>query len=312
MVVIVIGLTAVPLAYELPTDTAIWNEIQNTGHTPLFGIVALLMLAISVRLLRGRIHQRLTHYAIALIVTCLMGAITEYAQIDGPRDADLADILRDLAGAVSFLGLYMYFDVHLTKSWPRATGRLRKTVLMLSIIVVAASLVPLTLTSTAYLQRNSAFPTICDFDSYWVKRFLTTESARLKIVSPPTAMQTASVGVGQLNLRAGDYPGFGIFEPYPDWREYQELVLDIYSPLDSTISIRIRVEDSYHDGNLTDRFNRTLTLTPGESRIVIPLKEIRSGPAKREMDMSDIAAIHFFAVDLKQRITLYFDTMRLQ
>lgn len=312
MIIAVAAMVFIPVLYDLPDNTIIWNEIQNTGHTPLFGIVALLLFAISLRIMGNRLIKRQALYAAAFIVACLLGAITEFAQIDGPRDADLWDFLRDAAGAGSFLGIAMYFDSDLRKRWPRMTTRFRKTVLLLSVLVLIGSLVPLTLCSGSYLHRNSTFPVICDFDSYWGKRFLTTESARLKIVSPPSAMKSAIGEVGQLNLRAGEYPGFGIKEPYPDWMDYRTLRADVYSPLDTAVNIRVRVEDAYHDGDLTDRFNRTLSIAPGENQIVIPLPDIRLAPDGREMDTGAIAALHFFAVGLQRPITLYFDNIRLQ
>lgn len=312
MILAVVAIAAVPLLFDLPDNTHIWNEIQNTGHTPLFGVIALLLLGISTRLLGERIRNRRTHYAIAFIGACLLGAITEFAQIIGPRDADLGDLLRDVAGAISFLGLFMFFDSGFKKSRHQISDQFRKKVLILSILVTLGSLVPLTLSSTAYLQRNSAFPLLCDFDSYWGKRFLITESARLKIVPPPEGMNAARGKVGQLALRAGEYPGFGILEPYSDWGAYKTLEFNIYSPLDSTVNIHIRVEDFHHDGDFTDRFNRTLSIVPGENHISISLLDIQVAPRGREMDMSAIAAIHFFAVDLRQRLTLYFDNVHLQ
>lgn len=312
MIIVALALTAIPLIYELPGNTFLWIEIQNSGHTPIFGIIALLLLGISLNLLGSHLKQRWHHYLVALAGASLLGMITEFAQLNGPRDADIGDLIRDVAGAVSFLGVYLYFDKHLRNKRYPVIGSLRKTALLLAVVTLAGALVPLTLSSTVYLQRNSAFPVICDFDSYWGKRFLTTESARLKIVSPPMAMTAAREKVGELTLREGKYPGFGILEPYPDWGVYETLQLDIYSPLDTLVDIHIRVEDLRHDGNFADRFNRTLSIVPGENHISISLLDIRVAPRGREMDMSAIAAIHFFAVDLRQRLTLYFDNVHLQ
>ncbi len=92
---------------ELPGDTYLWREIINTGHTPLFGILSLLILGLCFLTIGKKISNQYIHYLIALIATTSIGIITEIIQIYGPGDADISDLIRDILGAVSFLGFYM-------------------------------------------------------------------------------------------------------------------------------------------------------------------------------------------------------------
>jgi hypothetical protein len=308
ILIIVAGL----LVYELPYDTLFWIEVQNAGHTPVFGIISLLILGASLRLLGSRIPQRPAHYAIALAGATFLGLISEYAQIAGPRDADVCDFIRDIAGAVSFLGIFMYADGKLRTAGGKLMARIRTAVLITAILVLVAALVPLALWSGAYLHRNGTFPAICDFDSYWGNRFLRTEDARLESVAPPSGWIDARGEVGRVVFGVDDYPGLVIREVYPDWRGYGSLVFDIYSPANTSVNLHVRIEDFSHNGDFADRFNRATAIRPGASRVSIPLADIKEAPVGREMNMQAIRAIHLFVVGPEDELVLYFDNLTLK
>jgi hypothetical protein len=312
MLLLILIMVAMLLIYELPYDTLFWIEMQNAGHTPVFGIISLLILGVSLRLLGSRILQRPVHYAIALAGATFLGLISEYAQIAGPRDADVLDFIRDIAGAVSFLGIFMFADRKLVTSGGRWLARIRTPVLIAAILVLMAALVPLALWSGAYLHRNGTFPAICDFDSYWSNRFLRTEDAQAESVAPPGGFSDARGKVGRVVFSIEDYPELVVREVYPDWRGYGTLVFDIYLPAHLSINLHVRIEDFSHNGDFADRFNRTIAVRPGASRVSIPLADVRNAPAEREMDMQAIRALHLFVVRPQDELTLYFDNILLK
>ncbi len=308
LIILVMTLVAAVLMYELPYDTRLWIEIQNAGHTPIFGIVSLLILAISSRLLGTLLSKRLAHYLVALIVTSLLGLFSEYAQIDGPRDADVVDFLRDLAGAVSFLGVAMCVDRKVNLS----AGKLRGAILSIAILAFMATLVPVLFWSTSYLGRNATFPVICDFESYWGKRFLSANHATLNIVPAPRDITDDTSYVGEVTFSREQYPGLAILEPYPDWRGYRQLSFEVLSPEDTSVHLSVRIEDRSHNGEFEDRFNRTVSIKPGMNKVSFSLDEIRSAPEGREIDPGDMGAIHIFSTERASGLVLYFDNIRLE
>ncbi|UCG61424.1 MAG: VanZ family protein [Candidatus Zixiibacteriota bacterium] len=309
MVIAVLAMTIAVLDYQLPLNTFLWREIQNTGHTPFFGVISLLLLGISLRTLDRRLKHRWHHYLLALGACIFLGAVTEFAQLIGPRDADFGDLIRDIAGAISFLGVFMYFDRGMKVS---ISFRQRMGVLALALAVLVISFVPLALLSETYVHRSRAFPVICDFDSRWSRRFLSTTDARVEIVRSPDVWLSGRGKVGKLTLRSGDFPGMAIVEPYPDWREYTALRFDLYSPADTAIIIRIRIEDSHHNDEYTDRFNKIMAVLPGDSQISIPISDVRVAPAGRELDLGSVGPIHIFTVNLIRQHTLFIDNIRLE
>ncbi len=123
---------------------------------------------------------------------------------------------------------------------------------------------------------------------------------------------------GEASLRAelgtDRYSGVAL-EYFPrDWRGYAFLKIDLFNPEPEPIALTCRVNDRAHDlrgYRYEDRFNRSFQIVSGWQTISIPLEEIRTAPAQREMQMDDIANLAIFAVRLPRPRTVYIDNVRL-
>jgi hypothetical protein len=101
-------------------------------------------------------------------------------------------------------------------------------------------------------------------------------------------------------------------EPYPDWSGHLRLVFTIVSDLDAPLRLVVRVHDAAHDQRGKDRFNRSLTVSPGVNRFAISLDDIRRAPDRREMDMRRIRGIILFAYRLNAPTHVYLGAWRLE
>ena len=298
---------------EIPGNTFLSREINNAGHFPFFGILSLLFLGLSSLFLGKIIKGRLWNYIIAFAMTLLIGGLHEYSQIIGPRDADIRDLVRDAAGAITFLGLYMIYDKQMAALWEKWGRKIKIMFFMGAFILIVSMLIPSALWGGAYLYRNQNFPLICGFESIWGNKFLKTQDATIKTTLPPEKWEN-KIGnyVGKLTFFIAAYPGLAIEEPYPDWSGHKLLSFKVFSELDSSVRISIRIEDSQHNNDENDRFNRAFTVDPGLNKISIPLDEIRKAPTTRDMDMTDIRAIILFAYKPDKEFSLYLDDIRLE
>jgi len=100
--------------------------------------------------------------------------------------------------------------------------------------------------------------------------------------------------VSQLTLNRGKCPGFSIIEPDPNWSAFKTLLLDLYSKQVQKIRLVLRIHDSLHNQEYSDRFNRALTIKQGNNRFRIPLHDVEHAPAGHQMDMRHIANISSF------------------
>jgi hypothetical protein len=296
---------------RLPQDTLLWEELQNAGHTPAFGLIAYAVLAISRSTLTRWERNPIRQYAASAFVTLALGAVLEISQIAGPRDADVWDFVRNVAGVISFLGIYLPFDkVSLVNS--QLLFRLRYVVFLCAALVLLGSAVPLGLLSAAYVHREDLFPSILRFESALETRFVSTRGSDLERTDSPKDWPGNSSSVGRVTFGANEYPSIVIDEPHPDWRQHEKFCFEVYSALDTVCFLALRIEDRAHNQEYEDRFNASLRIVPGLNKIAVPLTEVEHGPASRLLNMSSVGAVQLFMAGLKSETVLYFDNFRLE
>lgn len=100
--------------FEFPSDSMFWSEVQNTGHIPLFGFFAFIVLIITSKFIKNK--YPFLPYLYALSGAFLVGVISEMIHYFSPRDADIFDLAHDLLGALLCCLFYLPFDKTLMKS----------------------------------------------------------------------------------------------------------------------------------------------------------------------------------------------------
>jgi hypothetical protein len=301
-----------PIASLSATDNRIHIALKNYAHLPLFGVMALVLFAISVVLLRPRLLNRATHYWLSLGAAAALALGTELVQFFGPRDAALSDIALDLVGAAAALGVLATFDPRLTGTL-MAQPRVKRAVRWAAAFVVVASFVPVPLWIEAYRQRDAQFPVLSGFRSYWERKFIHVKSSGLVFAGPGSRWdRPTSDCVARWTGWTGSNPSIALRAPYPDWRDYGMLCIDLYSVHDSPVRISLTINDKHHNRQYTDRFTRGYEILPGPNEIEIDLEEIRTSPDTREMDMSAITGFIIYSRKPGEMFTLYLCEARLE
>jgi len=298
---------------QLPGNSLLWRELQNTGHTLLFGVLALAVLYI----LRERLPVARTRpfaaYLLAAMASLATGIGIEFAQLLTYRDPSFADVVRDLAGILAALGIYAGIDPKLVPLWRRQRTGLRTGMFFAAGCLFLASLVPLGKLSIACLQRDAAFPVIIDFGASWSGPFLQFNHASLTPVPAPLRWTSASGRrVARLVLQPAKYPGISVIEPSLDWSAFADLGFTLYSDESRPFHLVLRIHDRLHNQDYSDRFNHALRIRPGENVFRIPLAAIREAPADRALDLHRIAGVMLFAVDITGPVVFYLDTLQLE
>lgn len=297
--------------WQLPGQALIWRELQNTGHTLLFGVLALLALCSWRTSTPADRRHPLHAYLAAGTLTLLGGIAVEVVQAITGGDADAYDVARDGAGILIALIACAGFDPTVVQ--PRRVA-LRVTLPVIAAALAVAGSWPLTSLAWAYHQRAQAFPVIFDPAADWQAPFVKLSHARLERTRDASACAAApsAAELGKLRLAPVRYAGISIIEPEPDWRDRDILALDLYSVQPVPFDLVLRIHDARHDQAYTDRYNRPLTLAPGANRIRIPLAEVRDAPAGRRMDMAHIAGVILFIPDATGPVTFCTGPLRLE
>lgn len=317
----VLLLLALLVVGNAPEPTLFWRTLFNTGHAPLFGVLALLLRQLAAH--EGPAALRARASLTAFVVSVVLGVAGEALQMLQPgREVSTDDVLRNAAGAAAFLLLRAAWVRRAAEGAGARRTRLARTTAAALLLVAAGA--RLAMVSAAYVARNHAAPTVARFDgSFWERELVWTRHSALTPARPAREIERpreadastprfTTGALARLDLRPDLYPGISFDEPYPDWSRYENLVLEIASDLAEPINLVIRIHDAEHDHRFGDRFNRRLTIQPGENRIVIPIREIREGPDKREMDMTRVRNIMLFAYRLEQPTHVFLGPIRLE
>ncbi len=296
-----------------PSDDRLWGEIFNAGHAPLFGVVSVIFLLISINLLHRQLNNRIKHYLLVAGICLLLGIATEIIQGFIGRDADVVDALRDMAGFCAFLGIVATFDPWLSMSRLQHSANLKMYIRSIGLLLLFVAGTPVLISASAYYQRDREFPTLSSFELPKENYFRETNSLDMEIVDPPAAWTTmAGHKVARLTFEPAGYPGVTFNEPYPDWTGYSQLSFEIFSPQTRPVDLFLRINDSHHNFELKDRFNCRLEVNTGANSYSLPLDSVRLAPEGRQMDMKKIARIILFAASPVDTFSVFLGPLRLR
>ncbi|MBD3222775.1 hypothetical protein GF314_16210, partial [bacterium] len=124
----------------------------------------------------------------------------------------------------------------------------------------------------------------------------------------------AAHGRACLAVRLGTdtYSGTGTMRLPHDWRGYDRLLFEVHNPDTTALKLTLRINDRVHDQRSEDRFNTRIIARPGWTHVEVPLASVRTAPAGREMDMSDVLQVFIFATRLPEPRTIHLDHVRLE
>jgi hypothetical protein len=291
-VIVAAALLFVPLPIP-PTYAG--STIENAGHTPLFVMGTLFVLAV----LRHDFHfsgARL--YGYAGVIGVAAGLASEIIQQPLHRDASWEDVFADAVGVVLALAAYACFD-----RWSESRKLVRAFTICIALACMAIYVEPLVNMARAYVYRNRQFPMLANFDSHLALYWLVSYGANREIRD----------GRLEVEFEASKYPGVSFFEPVPDWSAFHTLVLDVENPDAEVLNLVVRVHDIGHGKAYADRFNRSFRLVPGERRVLeIGLADVQHAPRNRLMNMTQISDVTLFRVRDSGSRHLRLYSMRLQ
>jgi hypothetical protein len=293
--IIICLLIAFVLLFNPNTGSWSLKELMDFGHVFLFGLIAILVLKLIDRG-QGLSGNRVK----AWVITMFLGVFVEVVQL-GMKDRffEFSDLMNDAIGAFAFLAIFSVYSKPL-----RAL-----TVRILSVVLILSAGIPfyIVIFDEAYARLN--FPLINSFEKPFEISLWQEDNAGIVRSQKFPAEGSCSALVSFL---PGEYSTICKEGFVHDWRGYKTFSADIYLPGDSDLRITLRINDKMHDNEFSDRFNGRILLKPGLNHISINLDDIRKSPAKRQMDMSDVTRICFFAAGLSKPETVYLDNIRLE
>lgn len=285
-----------------------WLKVlQDFGHAPAFGCIALATL-FWVRTSRTRANASAwSQYFIAFAVAVTLGGLTELAQFVVKRDPSWYDLRSDVMGAAAFLGLAAAFDSRL-RHFTKIGG------MLLAVVLLVVHSLPAITMGRAYERREAIFPALAGFADRRDVYFLKPQWSTIEIAALPPVYASSKGEMGlHVTLLGGDWPGVDFYEPAPDWRGFRTLSMDIVNPTDQPLHLTIRIHDTHHNNEFTDRFNRKFEVAPhARSTVRLPVIDIESAPQSRRMDLQQMADFLIFRGPDATATEFYVVSVRLE
>ncbi|MCP3687937.1 MAG: hypothetical protein GY784_05940 [Gammaproteobacteria bacterium] len=286
-----------PDAYSIRSLTELWN----LGHVLYFGLLVYLL---SRYVFIGRLSRKHT-WIFSLLLTLVLGLLVELVQSQNGRSADVNDLSRNFCGALLALA-FMPGLISLS------SGKLIVAIRILVLSFGVFHLSPLAIVLSDEIAARKQFPVLSDFNMpFEIDRW--SGNADVTIVSGFAGKPGRQL---KIDLGTQRYSGTGIDYLRTDWRGYNTLNLEIYHPASIPLPLTLKIYDEQHRSEqsgwrYSDRFNQKYQLNSGWNYIRIDLEDIQQAPKTREMDMSKMVSISFFAMNLKQPLTIYLDRVYL-
>ena len=295
-----------------PDSSYFWDRLFDTGHILIFGLITISLLKATDSFLHAA--PRLTHYVLSITGSIVIGIVVEVAQeFHGERTAEWIDLYNDVVGAISFGCLYAAFDPQLDGN---RTFWLRRTTLTgIAIVLLVAGAIPFLDVCRQYHRRHTLFPVLMEFSDPWYQNFCFAQSSAWRASPHPEGWpldQRRSALIARVDAVPGPYPGFVVHEPFPDWRGYRSLEIDVYLEDSQPRFFVLRVNDRQHNNDVDDRFNKTVKIRPGFQTLSFDLEAIEHAPNGRDLQLGQVDGVALFMVNLEAPLTFYLGQMRLR
>lgn len=278
-------------------------EAISSLHAPGFGLVSLTILIFA----RRHIQPALA-YLLAFVGSSILGLAAETAQILGPRDAALSDLLQNLLGTASFLLIAGIIEFR-----PRMSGLRYVTAMGLGSLLALAAIVPSLYYGSGLLVRASTFPELVRYESVWRRQLLDPQSSsRLRIVDPPNSWSQDS---GKVAIAIANDANRLLYrlEPYPDWDGYADLVFEASSGNNMPQSVLLVIRDT-HDRRpfWTNVYTKRLELGQHATEFRVSIADVASAPEDGVLETSSIGNVFILADEKGGDESIIVGPMRLE
>ncbi len=281
-----------------------WYEALNSAHALVFIYISIFVfsrLSISLPAL-----HRYRLYIITIVSGLFIGLSVEVLQFFVGREMSLQDWSKDFFGLLSGIALLEFRRQIKSSSFNKAAA--------ISLLFAAGFLFfgvhSLLQLSWHYYQRNNAFPVLLEFDKSWSDSFLFFNKA--EVTGGAAVFHGGADKFYRIVFESGRYPGFGLVETAGDWSNYRYLCFSLFSSQHDDVDVVLRVNDSAHNQEYTDRYNKRISVHYGVNKIKVALIDIKNAAEKRNINLSEIAEMKLFAVNLEKAVEFEISNIELQ
>jgi hypothetical protein len=230
-----------------------------------------------------------------------IGILAELSQVPGPRNADLSDLMTNVAGIFAGLALVAAFDrqVDLGESpWPRRLIAIAATAALAYVVA------PTLWLTAAVATRKANVPVLLSFESPLESKLYDGMGTPAPVrVRAPAGWPSHGKLIGR-GTASGRWGTMLAMAPYPDWRGYDAVSFVVASASAEPVGIEVMMRSN------RKRYYRHFEAGPEPGRVRIEFDDIL---AKRPaFDFSKVTSLVVSAAEPGEPYVVLFDDFRLE
>ena len=289
-----------------PTQpTVLFDAFAHSLHAPGFAAVAL-----AVLFMLRKSHPGLSAYILAALSASGISVLAEAAQIPGPRDAQISDLVIDATGIVGALGIVAAFDP-LVKDVLSKVQRIM--IAAFSVVALAVAFLPSAWYGYSIFSQHRLMPQLLTFEHAWESvAYWQTKDHSPELIDAPHGWPAAGGSVA-LATESG-HDGILIrINPYPDWSGFSALSFVAASNSRSVHKLAIVIKDIRPRGNRSsNRYRNEFYVGPNPTRHVLNIADLQTLNSGRPFDLSHVHTIILSAAKPGNDVSVLIDDFRLQ
>jgi len=265
------------------------DKLVHSLHGPGFMVVTFAVFTLLRLYRRGA-----RNYWYTALIAVGIAIFAEAAQIPGPRNAELGDIVVDTIGIAGALGILALLDRDLRR---RLALISRLIILGVTVPAVLYSVGPTAGWSYSWLAQQQAVPALLTFENRWERWTVGNRfSGSIERIPVPDGWPISGTAIRVTSSRRG---GVLEWKAYPDWQEHAALTFLAASDDGSVHSMTITIEDMRYTGMPEpNRYRTTVQVGPVPTRFRIPIDVIR----RNSGGQLDIAHVNYLFLRLTDRV----------
>ncbi len=291
--------TQLPDLFSAKLVDALWPF----GHVVIFATWVSLIFFYRPQLLATSFQIQ---FALVSILALFVGGAIELIQPFFGRSAELGDIYFNWLGCFAAL-------IFLTKA--KLSHRLLAGLRIICLSLLTIHAIPAFHTVKDELQAIWNFPVLAEFNSAnELQRWKSDQPLSRVKESELLGDEKANNSLMKVTLSTRSYTGAALRYFPGDWREYDQVKVELFNPNPKTLKLNCIIIDKQYNKsrpNAEDRFDQWIHVPPGWSSHYISLEEVRNAPIDRDMDLAQISGFDLYAYKLKAPLNIYINQVKL-
>lgn len=242
-------------------------------------------------------------FSTIVFFSALIGITIEFFQSLIGRESSISDVIRDVEGTLLTLLFFSPISIDISKTV--------KIVLQIGIVcTILFETKPFAVAAIDEITAKKQFPVLSSFET----PFEASRWGRNNFKRTSKFSKDGEYAL-EVPLLPGKYSGVSLNYFPENWSGYDFFLFSIMNPSPDAVWLTCRISDIDHhlktEEIYEDRFNQRFKVNPGWNNFSISRYNILTAPTGRDMDLSKIKQVGFFATDVKEKAFVYIDNVKL-